>query len=191
LTESKGRRKTRPSKPRGSAKARRTAARLAAVQVLYEVAQTGKPAAEAVAEFIEFRIGHEIDGATFVPADITMLTAIVRGADAERAHVDSLIDGAVRPPLERGRLEVLLKVILMAGAWELSRNRETPAPVILAEYVAVATAFYGGSEPGLVNGVLDRLARTLRPYEFGGGGEGAIPSGAANARPLPFSNDDD
>lgn len=191
MTQPDSRKRSRPVKARGSAKARRTAARLAAVQVLYDIAQTGKPAAEALAEFIEFRIGHEIDGATFVPADITVLTAIVRGADAERAELDTLIEGAVRPPLERNRLEVLLKVILMAGAWELSRNRETPAPIILAEYVAVATGFYGGPEPGLVNGVLDRLARTLRPYEFGAGGEGSIPSGGANARPLPFANDDD
>ncbi len=164
-------------KPRGSAKARRSAARLAAVQVLYEIAQTGKPAAEAVAEFIQYRIGHEVDGETFVPADVTLLTAIVRGSDAERPHLDSLIEAALRPPLERERLELLLRVILVAGAWELLRNHELPSPIILAEYVGIATAFYGGAEPGLMNGVLDRLARTLRPYEFGATGAGAIPGG--------------
>jgi N utilization substance protein B len=165
--------------PRSSAKARRSAARLAAVQVLYEIAQTGKPAAQSLSEFIEFRIGHEVDGATFVAADVTLLTAIVRGADAERTHLDALIEAAVRPPLERERLELLLRVILIAGAWELQRNLELPAPVILAEYVGIATAFYGGAEPGLMNGVLDRLARTLRPYEFGAAGAGAIPGGPA------------
>ncbi len=102
-------------KPRSSAKARRSAARLAAVQVLYEIAQTGKSAAEALSEFIEFRIGHEVDGAVFVAADVTLLTAIVRGADAERAELDALIEAAVRPPLERERLEVLLRVILAPG----------------------------------------------------------------------------
>lgn len=173
-----GKRKS-AAKPRSSAKARRSAARLAAVQVLYEVAQTGKTAAEALAEFIEFRIGHEIDGETFVAADVTLLTAIVRGADAEKAEIDTLIEGAIRPPLERERLELLLRVILIAGTWELLRNHEMAAGILLAEYVGIATAFYGGAEPGLMNGVLDRLARTLRPYEFGVTGEGQIPAGTA------------
>jgi N utilization substance protein B len=170
---------TAKKKPRGSAKARRSAARLAAVQVLYEIAQTGKTAAECLAGFIEYRIGHEVDGATFVPADVTLLSAIVRGADSERAPLDGLIESAIRPPLERERLELLLRVILVAGAWELRRNLELPAQVILAEYVGIATAFYGGAEPGLTNGILDRLARTLRPYEFGAAGPGAIPGGPA------------
>jgi N utilization substance protein B len=169
-------------KPRGSAKARRSAARLAAVQVLYEIAQTAKPAAESLAEFIEFRIGHEIDGAVFVPADVTLLSAIVRGADAERQHLNNLIEAAVRPPLERERMELLLRVILIAGAWELLRNLELPSQVILAEYVGIATAFYGGAEPGLMNGVLDRMARTLRPYEFGAAGSGAIPGKGPDER---------
>jgi N utilization substance protein B len=174
-----GKRPKTPPKPRSSAKARRTAARLAAVQVLYQMAQAGKSAAEALAEFIEFRIGHEVDGDTFVAADITLLSAIVRGADAERAHLDTLVEGAIRPPLERERLELLLRVILIAGAWELTRNLETPAPILIAEYVGVATGFYGGPEPGLMNGVLDRLARNARPYEFGVAGAGPIPGGPA------------
>jgi N utilization substance protein B len=171
------RRPRQPPKARGSAKARRTAARLAATQALYQIAQTGAAASDVVSEFVQFRLGQVIDGATFVPADITLLTAIVRGADAERSHLDGLIEGAVKPPLERERLEVLLRVILAAGSWELLRNLETPAPVILAEYVAVATAFYGGAEPGLINGILDRLARTIRPWEFGVTGAGQIPGG--------------
>jgi len=149
------------------------------VQALYQISQTGRSATEVVAEFIEFRLGHEVDGATYVPADITLLTAIVRGADAERAHIDSLIDAAILPPLERSRLELLLRVILVAGTWELLRHRELPSPIILAEYVGIATAFYGGAEPGLMNGVLERLARTLRPYEFGAAGSGQIPGGSA------------
>ena len=177
----------RPKAPRSSVKARRTAARLAAVQVLYEIAQTSKPAAEALGEFIEFRIGHEIDGAKFVAADITLLTAIVRGADAEQAHVDEVVEAAIRPPLERQRLELLLRAILVAGTWELLRNHEMAAAIVLAEYVAIATAFYGGPEPGLVNGVLDRVARTLRPYEFGVTGQGSIPQGAPEHSPTKQS----
>ena len=166
-----------PKKPRGSAKARRTAARLAAVQCLYETAIAGRPVAEIVGEFIQYRIGHEIDGAIFVPADVTLLTAIVRGADAEKSDVGVLIDEAIKPPLERDRLELLLKSILAAGIWELRRNLDTPAPIVISEYVSIAVAFYGGPEPGLINGVLDRVARRLRPHEFGATGAGAIPGG--------------
>jgi N utilization substance protein B len=176
---------TASKKPRGSAKARRTAARLAAVQCLYEMSVADRPAADIVGEFVQYRIGHEVDGATFVPADVTLLTAIVRGADAEKADIAALIDAAIRPPLERDRLELLLKAILAAGIWELRRNIEVPAPIILSEYVGVAVAFYGGPEPGLVNGVLDRVARRLRPYEFGVAGAGPIPGGelAGDERP--------
>jgi N utilization substance protein B len=168
----------RPPKARGSAKARRTAARLAAVQALYQIAQNDGSAADVVAEFIQFRLGQVIDGATFVPADVTLLTAIVRGADAERAEIEGRVRNAIRAPLDWDRLELLLKLMLVAGTWELQRNFETPAPIVIAEYVAVANAFYGGTEPGLVNGVLDRLARDIRPWEFGATGPGEIPHGA-------------
>ena len=171
--------KSGPAKkrPRGSAKARRTAARLAAVQVLYQVMLIGAKADEALAEFIQDRIGHEVDGATFVPADITLLTAIVRGADAERERLNRAVQKSLDSKLERDRLEMLLQAILLAGTWELLRNLETPAAIILAEYVGVAGGFYGGTEPNLVNAVLDRTAHTLRPYEFGATGPGAIPGG--------------
>jgi N utilization substance protein B len=183
LTVFVGKRQKATPKPRSSAKARRSAARLAAVQVLYEIAQTEKSAAEALAEFIQYRIGHEVDGEKFVAADVTLLTAIVRGADAERAEIDGLVETALRPPLERDRLELLLRMILVAGAWELLRNHEMPAAILLAEYVGIATAFYGGTEPQLMNGVLDRIARTLRPYEFGVTGGGQIPTGVAGGFP--------
>lgn len=127
----------------------------------------GRTAAEVVAEFVEFRIGHEVDGAQFVPADITLLTAILRGTSAERAAVDKMIEECLDSNLERPRLELLLQAILAAAAWELSRNPDMPAAILVSEYVAVAGAFYGGAEPGLVNGILDRLARRLRPGELG------------------------
>jgi len=155
------------SKPRGSAKARRTAARLAAVQALYQIAITKRPAAEVVAEFVEFRIGHKVDGATFVPADITTLTAIVQGARAGRAEIAGLANKAMKKPLEHDKLELLLQAILDAGIWELARNTDLPAAIIIAEYVDVARGFYGGTEPGMINGVLDRVARDLRANEMG------------------------
>ncbi len=158
---------------------------MAAVQALYQVAQTGQAASDVLAEFIAHRIGQEIDGDVFVPADITLLTALVRGVDAERPGLDNLVESAIAAPLERQRLELLLRVILAAGAWELSRNVETPAQILLAEYTALTNAFYADAEPGLVNGVLDRLARALRPYEFGAAGAGAIPGGPIGSPLVP------
>ena len=179
-------RSKRPTKkPRGSAKARRSAARLAAVQCLYQMALGERPAAEVVSEFVEFRIGHEVDGDTFVPADVTLLTAIARGADAEEEKIRALIDEAVRPPLERSRIELLLRAILAAGTWELMRHLELPALIIISEYVGITSAFYGNTEPGLINGLLDRIARRLRPYEFGATGAGPIPIGQT----LPETNE--
>ena len=144
----------------------------------------GRTAAEVVAEFVEFRIGHEVDGAQFVPADITLLTAIVRGASAERPVVDKMIEECLDSNLERPRLELLLQAILAAAAWELARNPDLPAAILVSEYVAVAGAFYGGAEPGLVNGILDRLARRLRPGELGARAESGLAEPAIHPRRL-------
>jgi N utilization substance protein B len=70
-------------------------------------------------------------------------------------------------------LEILLRLVLRAGAYELSERRDVPPRVVIAEYVDLADAFFGGKEPGLVNGVLDRLARSLRPEAFGAEGSSA------------------
>ena len=168
--------KTAP-KPRSSAKARRSAARLAAVQVLYQMVQTGKSANEAVAEFVEFRIGHEVDGATFVAADITLLTAIVQGADAEQAHIDSLIEAAVRAAAGTRAAGTCC----CASSWSPEHGSccaimRCRRPSCWPNMSVSPPAFYGGNRAGADEwGARPYRPHLARPYEFGVTGEGQIP----------------
>jgi len=157
----------------GSAKARRKAARLAAVQALYQVELSGNSLESVVREFIEHYIGHEIDGVSYVAAEPQLFADIVRGAWLRKPEVDGLLGAAldVRYPVER--LEALLRAVLRAGVYELFAHVDTPARILISEYVDVAKAFFGGREPGMTNAVLDNVARTLRPEDMDGTGEGA------------------
>jgi transcription antitermination protein NusB len=153
-----------PKRPpvRGSAKARRTAARLAAVQALYQQAQTGQSAIDIVQEFMDWRVGHTVDGVRYVSADPTLFTAIVRGTEAKRGELDQFAGLAMESRDRFDRLELLLQAILRAGLYELVNHSDVDTALIIKEYVDVAAGFYGGPEPGLINGVLDRAARVLR-----------------------------
>lgn len=152
-----------PPKRTGSAKARRTAARLAAVQALYQIDLTGAAAEAVIAEFVHFRFGHEIDGDRYVTADPGLFADIVRGVATRGGEVDRLLVGVLDARFALDRLELPLRAILRAGAFELmAHGAAVPAAIVLNDYVDVAHAFFAGKEPGMVNGVLDRLARTLR-----------------------------
>jgi N utilization substance protein B len=172
---------TAPSKP--SAKARRSAARLAAVQALYQMAQTGQGAERVLGEFVQHRFGTDQDGDTLVTPDPALFGRIVRGASVRRDDLDGLIQAALSTGRQAAQLETLLRSVLRAGAWELLANGEVPAPIVITEYVNVADAFFSGPEPGIVNGVLDRLAHRLREGETGlasrGGGAPDTPPGSA------------
>jgi N utilization substance protein B len=158
------------SKP--SAEARRSAARLAAVQALYQVAVGGTDVEKVLGEFVRHRFGADLDGERYVAPDPPLFAAIVRGVYGRQGDVDRLVAGALTPPWSADRMELILRIILRAGAWELLANPEVPERIVIAEYLDVAHAFFGGKEPGLVNAVLDRLARTLRPAAEPGGGAG-------------------
>lgn len=149
----------------GSAKARRSAARLAAVQALYQIGLAGADPETVLSEFLNLRLGQEVDGVSFVAADPPLLSSIVRGTMARLGDVDGMLSAALDPRLPLDRMEMLLRSILRAGAWELLANAEVPARIAVTEYVEVAHAFYQGREPAVVNGVLDALARRLRPDE--------------------------
>ena len=149
----------------GSAKARRSAARLAAVQALYQIELTGTLSENVLAEFLTHRLGHEVDGVSYVAADPPLFSSVVRGVGARLADVDAMLTAALDARLPFDRMELLLRAILRAGAWELLANPEVPARIIINEYVEVAHAFYQGRETGMINGVLDSLARRLRAQE--------------------------
>ena len=155
----------------GSAKARRKAARLAAVQALYQIdlnqtELTGIGVETVVGEFVKHRLGEEIDGAKFVAADPQLFSDIVRGAAHRRTEVDGVLSSALEPRFQLDRLELLLRAILRAGAYEMFVHNDIHPRILISEYVDVAHAFFAGREPGMVNGVLDHVARALRPDEL-------------------------
>ena len=146
---------------------RRSVARLAAVQALYQL--EANPEAEpeiVVREFARHRFGEEIDGGQLAEADPALFADIVRGAAADREQLDSAISAALTPEWPLARLDSVLRALLRAGAYELSHRRDVPPRVAISEYTAIAYAFFSGKEPGLANGVLDRLARSWRLEEL-------------------------
>lgn len=144
---------------------RRTAARLAAVQALYQIELSGGTVDAVIAEFVKHRLGRDSGDDSFGEADPALFADIVRGAMARRTDLDGMIAAALAADWPLDRLEVTLRSVLRAGAYELFARRDVPARVVISEYLDIAHAFFSGKEPGLVNGVLDRLARTLRPGE--------------------------
>jgi N utilization substance protein B len=148
---------------------KRSLARLAAVQALYQIDLNDAPAETVIAELRE----HGADEEGFGEADNALLGDIVRGVIANRDDLDGMLNEALAPDWHLPRLEAVLRAVLRGGAYELLARLEIPARVVLNEYVDIAHAFFAGKEPKLVNGVLDRVARRLRPDELDG--EAAAP----------------
>lgn len=158
-----------PSKA-GPAARRRSAARLAAVQALYQLEFGGTP--ETVLRDILQHGSDEAEGvasdeSALVEPETDLLTSIVRGTLERQERLDGMIAGALSKDWPMERLEAVLRAVLRAGAFELSERPDVPPRVVISEYVDVAHAFYSGPEPGLVNAVLDRIARVVRAEEFG------------------------
>lgn len=145
---------------------RLSAARLAAVQALYQMDITGDGIEDVVAEFLTHRLANWTEDGQAIEADPELFAALVRGAGAQRDDIDKLIVGALAEGWTVERLELLLRAVLRVGTFELMSRGGTPAKVVIDEYIEVAHAFFSKGPPGLVNGVLDRLAHELRPAEF-------------------------
>ncbi|MBU6475557.1 MAG: transcription antitermination factor NusB [Alphaproteobacteria bacterium] len=145
----------------GSAKARKTAARLGAVQVLYQMRLNNQDAKSALREFIDTRVGFELDGEKFVPADTELLESIIKGVAARWADVDAALARALADG-RKGDPESLLDSILRAGIYELMADGKTDAGIIINDYLNVTTGFYDGSEPKIVNAILDKVAKAVR-----------------------------
>jgi len=146
---------------------KRSIARLAAVQALYQIElNPGQGADAVVREFARHRLGREIDGDSYGEADAALFAEIVRGVAADRERLDQYLAAALSDEWPLARLETILRLILEAGAYEIASRPDIPPRVTLSEYVAIAYAFFAGKEPSLANGVLDRLARTLRGAEL-------------------------
>jgi len=146
--------------------AERSAARLAAVQALYQMDLSGAGVVDALAEFEAFWIGREVDGIEFKPSDTAFFRDVLSGVVNNQRAIDTSVDGALSAGWPLARVEAVLRAVLRAGAYELMFRRDVPARVVITEYVEVANSFYDQDEPGLVNAVLDTLAREVRAGEL-------------------------
>ena len=144
-------RDARPANKRG-------AARLAAVQALYQMDVGGAGILETVAEYEAHRLGGVVDGEQYREADAQWFRETVAGVVENQKALDPLIKQSLTEGWPLSRLDSTLRAILRAGAWELKNRPDTPIGVTISEYVNVAKAFYIEDEPKLVNAVLDRLA---------------------------------
>jgi len=145
---------------------KRGAARLAAVQALYQMDMAGSGLNEILAEFESHWLGREVEGAQYLPAEAAFFRDIVTGVVREQRALDPMIDEALQHGWPLKRIEAVIRAALRAGAYELSHRRDIPARVVITEYADVAAAFVERDETGMVNAVLDQLARKLRGDEF-------------------------
>ncbi|WP_432431382.1 transcription antitermination factor NusB [Rhodomicrobium vannielii] len=157
-----------PPPPDGEARGlgARGTARLAAVQALYQMDLAQTDAAAVIGQFTLHRFGHEVDGAYYDRADEPLFRDLVLGVVRAQLAVDPLIAGNLAKGWKLARIDSIIRAILRAGAYELKERHDIPARVIINEYVDVAHAFFGGDEPGVVNGVLDAVARQVRAKDF-------------------------
>ncbi len=156
--------------PAGSAPRKankRGAARLAAVQALYQMDMTGAGLNEILAQFESHWLGREVEGEQYLPAEAAFFRDIVSGVVGVQRDLDPRIDAALEATWPLKRIEAILRSVLRAGAYELQKRTDIPARVVVSEYVDVAHAFVDKTETGMVNAVLDRLARHVRAAEFG------------------------
>ncbi|AJY47673.1 transcription antitermination factor NusB [Martelella endophytica] len=140
----------------------RGAARLAAVQALYQMDIAGTALADVLAEYEVYRLGKEIDGETYLKADPHWFRAIVTGVVRDQKALDPMIAGSISEGWTLSRLDSTLRAILRAGVFEIVERKDVPTAVIVTEYVEIAVAFFEGEEAKLVHAVLDRIARRER-----------------------------
>jgi N utilization substance protein B len=149
---------------------KKSAARLGAVQALYQMDLAATPLNDVLAEFESHWLGQEVEGVEMPDADRRLFRAVVEGVLADQLRIDPVLDNALSNGWPLKRVEAVLRAVLRAGAFELLARPDVPARVVIAEYVNVAGAFLDRDETGMVNAVLDALAHELRAREFSGPG---------------------
>jgi N utilization substance protein B len=141
----------------------RSAARLAAVQALYQHEMEGTPLPRLLKEFHDHRIGATIEDEQYHEAEIDFFDDIVAGVDARRDEIDQAISAKLASGWSLERIDRPMRAILRAGAYELIARADVPIGSVISEYVDVAHAFYDKRESGFVNGLLDSIAKEVRP----------------------------
>jgi N utilization substance protein B len=140
----------------------RSAARLAAVQALYQMEMEATPLAVLLHEFHQHRLGATIEDVDYADAEVDFFDDIVAGVDARRDEIDQLITARLAEGWSLTRLDRPMRQILRAGTYELIARADVPTASIITEYVDVAHAFYAKRESGFVNGLLDAIAKAVR-----------------------------
>ncbi len=153
------------ARPTGVRRERR-AARLAAVQALYQIEIAASAPESVIAEFVAHRLNRSIDGERASQSDRAHFLAVVEGVSRRPDDVDQLVSDVLGEGWSLKRLGALLRAMMRAAAFELLELEAIPARVVIDEYVELAASFFSDREPAFVNGALDRLARRLRPAEF-------------------------
>ena len=145
---------------------RRGAARLAAVQALYQMDIGGAGLNDVFAEFESHWLGSEVEGEKYLPAEAAFFRDVVSGVVRDQKMLDPLIDQALARGWPLKRIDAIIRAVLRAGCYELQHRKDVPARVVVTEYVDVANAFVDKDETGMVNAVLDQIARKFRADEF-------------------------
>lgn len=140
----------------------RAAARLAAVQALYQQEMEGTAIPVLLTEFHQHRLGAVIEDVEYADADVAFFDDIVSGVDARRAEIDERITARLADGWSLERLDRPMRQILRAGAYELIARADVPTGAVINEYLDVTDAFYDKREKGFVNGLLDALAKDVR-----------------------------
>ncbi len=164
-----------PPRRRPGARARtRTAARVGAVQALFQSEQGADNAESVIDQFVRHRLGElpgtgGYDEGRVPDADVALFARIVRTAVEQQDRLDAMIAEALPADWPLGRLDPVLRALLRAAGGELTMADGPPGRVVINEYLDVAGGFFSGDEPRMVNGLLDRIGRRLRPQDFVGG----------------------
>ncbi|MEB3415591.1 transcription antitermination factor NusB [Alteriqipengyuania sp. WL0013] len=140
----------------------RSAARLAAVQALYQMDMEKTALARLLDEFHQHRLGEVIDDMELAEAEVEFFDDIVRGVDARREEIDTLLAGYLSEGWSLTRLDRTTLQILRCGAYELMARPDVPTGTAIGEYIDVAKAFFENREAKFVNGVLDRVGKAVR-----------------------------
>ena len=155
------------AEPKSSAPpSRRQAARLAAVQALYQWQEGQHGPAEIIEQFLKVRIGEAGEGGMRRDADRPLFKDVVEGTVSHKEELELTVTGALAEDWTWARVDRLVRAILLAGAYELVHRKDVPPKVAINEYVEIAHAFYNQGEPNFVNSVLDRVARQSRSAEL-------------------------
>jgi N utilization substance protein B len=159
----------KPLRPRRRTDGRsRSASRLGVVQALYQMELSDQDSESALAEFVEHRLGQELEGEQYPEADNKYFSQILRGVVAQQAEIDGVLAKATGANWAFDRIDTIMRAILRAAVYELIAHAGVPAKVVVNEYLTVASAFYedGSEETGYIGGILFGIARTYRPGEI-------------------------